>query len=66
MSEPREVNLPTNVDDEGYPRCPACGFDDSEVTHTYPWRKGKRVRRRVCEHCGEPYTTVQTAEQLDI
>ncbi len=61
----RDYNPPPNVDKDGYPVCPDCGFQGSEVTHTYPWRNGKRSRRRVCDHCGIPYTTTQTAEQVD-
>lgn len=64
--QPRDFVLPTNVDRRGYPVCPDCGFDGSEVTHTYPWKNGKRLRRRVCGHCGKPYNTIQTAEQVDM
>lgn len=66
MIEPTRPNLPTNTDSQGYPVCPWCGFNRSEVTHTYPWIDGVRVRRRVCKFCEKSFTTTQTAESVDL
>ena len=61
----RVVKMPTNVDENGYPVCPECGCNRSEVTHTYPWKKGKRRRRRECDNCKLTFFTYQTPEQPD-
>lgn len=65
MSDSRAIQLPNNLDSEGYPVCPACGCNRSDVTHSWPMPDGKRKRRRVCDNCRVPFTTYQTPEQVE-
>lgn len=64
MSDRRTIQIPANLDAEGFPVCPACGCNKSEVTHSWKMCGGNRKRRRVCDHCQMPFTTYQTPEQV--
>ena len=45
--------------------CPFCGADDTKVIDSRLVSEGKSVRRRrECSHCGERWTTFETAELL--
>ena len=44
-------------------RCPFCGADDTKVIDSRLVAEGGQIRRRrECNHCGERFTTFETAE----
>ena len=45
--------------------CPACGCDSSHITETRKgWGDGTETRRRrICNNCGERYTTYEISEE---
>lgn len=65
MTERRVVQLPKNLDKDGWPECPECGCNASEVTHTYTLPDGRKRRRRECDHCGLPFFTIQEREHTE-
>ena len=60
----RDVKLPTNTDRQGYPVCPDCGCQDSELINTYKLSDGRKRRRRICDNCRNPFYTIQQPEEV--
>lgn len=61
--ERRMVKLKTRSDVN--PLCPDCGCNQSSVTNTYHLAGGRIRRRRVCDHCQNPFFTTQGEEKLE-
>ncbi|MEQ1688128.1 MAG: transcriptional regulator NrdR [Sphingopyxis sp.] len=48
-------------------KCPACGFDDSQVKDSRPTEDGAAIRRRrQCEGCGARFTTFERIQLREV
>jgi len=57
-----EQGLTQRTKVEVRPVCQHCGGRESQVTHVYRLKDGRRRRRRTCNRCNLPFYTMQQPE----